>query len=376
MKKLAIVLLALLLCLPSVSTATEAVLNQRMATRSGPSTLYTEELGTLPQSTPIRVIEQVMGSVPWGLVEFEKKGFWYRAYTGMKRINAYSEVPWGIQDGTPSTMLQEVQVYYGPSTYYAPRRERLSVGTPVLIVGGENDYLMVEYAWGEKLVRGYVPMTSVAMVPYSGMFQPPTKAPAPAGGNLTATISLSNQHPAPGEELTVEFHIQGGKPPYDYFYIWDMDINHTGDGTGNYAQTRYLVRQSMFPEQRIYLHVTDSASNHLQEGAVFYPQNGQMEEVLLSSPLKVINRGDTAQVMAQAQYSPNVYSGYLWFDYFWVFEEAGGKKTETLPLSSGQQWQQTFTYKTAVPGKLWLVARVYDSGDGHQDYYSPMITIQ
>ena len=62
MKKLAMTaLLALLLAglAAGARAGVPGVLNQKMATRSGPGTKYTEELGTLPQDTAITIIHCV-----------------------------------------------------------------------------------------------------------------------------------------------------------------------------------------------------------------------------------------------------------------------------------------------------------------------------
>ena len=65
----------------SLRTGIAATLTMKMATRLGPNTAYSEELGTFPQTTSIRVFEQAMGNdVPWVMVEFMYKGQRYRAY--------------------------------------------------------------------------------------------------------------------------------------------------------------------------------------------------------------------------------------------------------------------------------------------------------
>ena len=95
-KRVIALLLALLVLLPEMAlAAVPGTLNQQMATRSGPGTKYTEELGTLPSSTDITVTAQVetAGTI-WYQVEFRESGRLYRAYTGKKRVNAYGSIPW------------------------------------------------------------------------------------------------------------------------------------------------------------------------------------------------------------------------------------------------------------------------------------------
>lgn len=123
-----------------------ATLNQRMATRSGPSTLYTEELGTLPQSTAIAVLWQEMGSVPWALVEYERGGMLYRAYTGMKRINTGAEIPWVEEDPIPAYILENVTPLYGPGDGYAAHSYTLAAGLLVEVRSADRGYVLIDYA--------------------------------------------------------------------------------------------------------------------------------------------------------------------------------------------------------------------------------------
>ncbi len=367
MKKIFSILLALLLLFALPAQAVPARLNQRMATRSGPSTLYTEELGTLPKDTPITVIEQVMGSVPWGLVEFEKRGLLYRAYTGMKRIDAYGPVPWGIQEGTFTYMSRNAQVYYGPGEHYAPRQESLYAGQSVLTFGWENGFVMVEYPLGDKKVRGYVRDTAVQG--YGASHTSPT---AP----LTAAITLSNQIPFPGENLLVTFHISGGVPPYEYSYIFGDHIDYEGSGRGASAQVYYPVVVGMRPAQHIYLWAEDASGAETQQEATFYPAQAQAEEVVFEAARTNLSVGDTAQVTVLAQFSPNVYMGYLGYEFRWAFEAKGGGTTYTPLVHITKQRSLTVDYKATAPGRLWLECRVYDPGDNFVTYRSPIITVK
>jgi len=132
-----LLLLALMTSLLSPALAVSAVLNQRMATRSGPGTQYTEELGTLPQDTSITLIHYVQdkNNVPWGLVEFSRNNQLYRAYTGMKRINVPGgNAPYLAEHPAPASATASTTVYYGPGTRYAARREQLHAGTPLLVI--------------------------------------------------------------------------------------------------------------------------------------------------------------------------------------------------------------------------------------------------
>lgn len=158
-KKPALILCAALLaCQALLAQATPASLTMRMATRSGPGTKYTEELGALPIETPITLIYQVMnGPTPWGMVEFSTGGRKYRAYTGMKRIQPFAPLPFTEEEMVEYTLSEASPVYYGPGEDYATRKESLGIGRIVRVFGWENYYLLIEYKPGDQWVRGYVP---------------------------------------------------------------------------------------------------------------------------------------------------------------------------------------------------------------------------
>jgi len=142
----------------SPRTYTPASLNQQMSTRSGPGTQYTEELGTFPQNTEIMLVESVTTGVPWGMVEFYWKGMKHRAYTGMKRINAYGPVAQGTQDYYEVVLSQTTSVYYGPGYDYAQRKDAVRAGTTLRVYGSENGFSMCDYKSGKQWVRAYFPV--------------------------------------------------------------------------------------------------------------------------------------------------------------------------------------------------------------------------
>lgn len=156
--------LCMLLC-PLLASASGVTgwLNQKMATRSGPGTKYTEELGTFSQSTSITVIDRVeRNGTVWCQVEFTSRGQWYRAYTGLKRIETYEYIPWANDNGADAYMTRSAQVYYGPGSWYAQRGGRLSSGTSVLLYAYENGYAQVEYMAGSSYIRGWVDSSCVS----------------------------------------------------------------------------------------------------------------------------------------------------------------------------------------------------------------------
>lgn len=141
-----------------------ATLNQKMATRSGPSTRYTE-LGTYQQSTSIVVYQQEMGSgVPWGMVEFQTKNGLMRAYTGMKRIDVSYDVPWGNTVAVSAQTGSDVVPRRGPGENYASCGQTLPSGTAVQIYHEESGYVMADFNFpGEALMtRAWIPLKYLA----------------------------------------------------------------------------------------------------------------------------------------------------------------------------------------------------------------------
>lgn len=157
-KRVIALLLALLVLLPEMAlAAVPGALNQQMATRSGPGTKYTEELGTLPSSTDITVTAQVetAGTI-WYQVEFRESGRLYRAYTGKKRVNAYGSIPWESNEYSEDVTTASVKPYYGPGGQYAQRRKTVDRGTTVRVYGVEGDWAMCDYREDSRWARGYI----------------------------------------------------------------------------------------------------------------------------------------------------------------------------------------------------------------------------
>lgn len=144
---------------PAQAALLPATLNQRMATRSGPGTKYTEELGTLPKDTPILLVETVTTrGTPWGLVEFTIRGLPYRAYTGMKRIDTQGPVPEGSEEYTTMSLPAASPAYYGPDYQYAQRKNSVPAGTTLNILRIENGFWQCDYQQGGSWVRAYIPV--------------------------------------------------------------------------------------------------------------------------------------------------------------------------------------------------------------------------
>ena len=163
-KKVFALLIALSLLYAAAIADVPATLNQRMATRSGPGTRYTEELGTLPSSTQISVISKVEthGTI-WCQVEFwGRDGRLYRAYTGRKRIDCNESIPWEREAYADAYLTASSVVYYGPGYHYASRSGILDRGTEVALYDYENGFGWIEYQQSGQWIRGYVPGENVS----------------------------------------------------------------------------------------------------------------------------------------------------------------------------------------------------------------------
>lgn len=221
MKKriLALMILCLMLSILTSALAVGAVLNQKMATRSGPGTEYTEELGSFPRDTAITLIEytQDENAIPWGLVEFSRHNMLYRAYTGMKRINVMGSAPYKENNSVPASITGNTTVYYGPGTHYAARKEKLSAGMPILVCGEENGFVQIEYELSGRPRRGYVPAGRTNYT-LSSPSMPEPSMPGITGGihmlQVTGSNSLYMQWASvPGASVYQISFLPGGGTP-------------------------------------------------------------------------------------------------------------------------------------------------------------------
>ncbi len=143
-------------CMPVSAKA-----NQKLATRSGPGTEYTDTL-TYPQSTELVAFYQTGGSgTQWAYIEFRYQGEWYRLYTGAKRLNTSDVLPYVQEMQTSVTIRGNLYPYYGPGYVYAQSDICVPSGAWVQACFGENGWIMFDYATeGGKLLRGWAPPDS------------------------------------------------------------------------------------------------------------------------------------------------------------------------------------------------------------------------
>ena len=138
--------------------------NQRISTRSGPSTAY-NGLGDYFSGGGelVRVLSRAHdGSIWWLEIEFEYNGVLVRCYTGLKRIDiAISRVP---DDRAGflynATVAQDGTAYYGPGTNYTHMPPKLTpaAGTAGCVVKEENGWCCFEYPGeGRETYRVWLP---------------------------------------------------------------------------------------------------------------------------------------------------------------------------------------------------------------------------
>ena len=146
-------------------------LNQKLATRTGPSTKYDEPGSFLTAGASVIVHSRSydsMNEIWWLQVEFAANGEKYWAYTGLKRVDGISlySILEEKQIGE-CYISQSLPCYYGPSSSYKQIRRNIPAGVSCKIYGyvygADSDYIQVEfYDYNiNQLRRAWVPDWSV-----------------------------------------------------------------------------------------------------------------------------------------------------------------------------------------------------------------------
>lgn len=178
MKKLAMLFLLIALLLPCAASAyinpstgmsttapvpVTGTLNQRMATRTGPGTQYTEPGTFFSKGDSFRIISisYDINQVPWVQVEINVSGRLMRVYTGLKRFDGVSASRLYREQylGYPATLSGNYTPFYGPGLQYALHDFTLRGGSEVIVVDRENGYAMCEFylSGKDKLYRAWFP---------------------------------------------------------------------------------------------------------------------------------------------------------------------------------------------------------------------------
>ena len=129
-------------------------LNRPMATRTGPSTDYTEPGTFFAAGEVVRIISIAYdeNQVPWVQVDIDYGRKHLRAYTGLKRIDGISpgDIPREDNLFLDCTVLETVTPQCGPGLDYTPCAFTIDEGTTVSVVDYENGYAMCELDFGGK----------------------------------------------------------------------------------------------------------------------------------------------------------------------------------------------------------------------------------
>ena len=135
----------------------QVTLNQRLATRSGPGTQYTELGSYFQEGTVLTAISAAYddrNGIWWIQTEFTYHGEKRRAYTGLKRLNMQvSDVPqeYAIRY---AVVNRSVYAYWGPGYDYTMYKNPIPAGTEGTVWQTENGYAQLEfYDSSEALTR-------------------------------------------------------------------------------------------------------------------------------------------------------------------------------------------------------------------------------
>lgn len=124
-------------------------LNQKMATRTGPSTGYPEPGTFLAKGDQVRIISVAFdkNDVPWVQVEIVYGNKRMRVYTGLKRFDGVdvNDIPHEFNYGFDLQLVEDVTPRYGPGTQYAVYSFTLKAGSTVIYIDDENGYSMCDF---------------------------------------------------------------------------------------------------------------------------------------------------------------------------------------------------------------------------------------
>ncbi len=127
----------------------QVTLNQRMATRSGPGTQYTELGSYFKSGTTVTAISAAYddrNGIWWIQTEFTYRGELRRAYTGLKRLNmSVSDVSAEYVMVQSATVNRSVYAYWGPGYNYTMYKDPIPAGTEGTVWQMENGYAQLEF---------------------------------------------------------------------------------------------------------------------------------------------------------------------------------------------------------------------------------------
>lgn len=153
----------------SLISGVEVQLKMKLATRTGPSTNYTE-LGTYFSEgdwlTAVSRAWDKRNSIWWVQVEFTYRGEKYRAYTGLKRLDmSLTAVPEDVSRGW-YTVSRDACAWNGPGEDYNMLSLTVPAGTYGEVWGEEYGYVQFEYYDTDRSLYRRVWLESGALTGY------------------------------------------------------------------------------------------------------------------------------------------------------------------------------------------------------------------
>ena len=195
MKKLLALLLIALLLPWAAAGENEASLASKAASRTGPGTQYSEELGTLTPPLSLTVISYARrAETEWYHVEFTRGGRLYRVYILKSKVKDAGAVRVESEEYTQDSLLYSAKAYYGPGENYAPRPGTLAPQTEVKVFETEGEWALCEYRDDWRWARGYIHVSNLT---YTQAAPLETAAPAPVDQGGWSVLPEYTQPAAP-----------------------------------------------------------------------------------------------------------------------------------------------------------------------------------
>ena len=195
----------------------EARLKDRNATRSGPDTNYTEELGTISIDTPIvlyQTEQSRVGDVGWGMIEFVYRGTLVRAYTGTKGIDFFPEdVDHSDKTYTEAKMASSTKPYFGPGEQYRQHEYTLYADYEVRVCHDENDWALIDFVYPKKRslrARGWVRVEQLSGYTATDEMIYVTPTPTPTPSPTPTPTPTPKPQRTPIGEATRDYGVQIG----------------------------------------------------------------------------------------------------------------------------------------------------------------------
>ena len=142
---------------------TARLTESRLASRSGPSTRYSEPGAFLSRGARVTLLSRAydsMNEIWWVQAEFTENGVTRRVYTGSWRFDAYSFDLYSLPEEyliTSTSVSTARTLRYGPGDRYASMNKTPSRGQQVKVYAYENGWAQIELTVGGTLMRGWIP---------------------------------------------------------------------------------------------------------------------------------------------------------------------------------------------------------------------------